>query len=352
MSKTEPPDSVRKILVHRRRSKSALNNNGGTSIDSSSQASKQPTVIGDNPIRCPEDDTLGRADVAQSFARQVLSLDASEGIVVGVLGPWGAGKTSFINLARSHFSESGAPILDFNPWMFSGTEQLVEAFFSEIMAQLQVKQGFDELVKEIEAYAGVLSWLKVLPVVGPWVESGAATTKLLGRVLRRHKDGMTRRRLAVANALAKLGHPIIVVLDDLDRLSSSEIRDIFRLVRLTASFPNIIYIVAFDRGRVEDALAEQGVPGRAYLEKILQVAVDLPIVSRPILRRQALTAIDKALVGIDNLGPFDSESWPDLFMEIVQPPMRNMRDVRRYAMAVLQRRPLWTVMSMGPRPSC
>ena len=90
------------------------------------------SVTGDNPIRMPEDDALGRAKVARSFAAQVLSLDVSEGVVVGVLGPWGSGKTSFVNLARVHLEEAGISILDFNPWMFSGAEQLVEAFFVEI----------------------------------------------------------------------------------------------------------------------------------------------------------------------------------------------------------------------------
>ncbi len=33
------------------------------------------TISGDNPIRHPEDDTLGRTAVAESFARQVLALD-------------------------------------------------------------------------------------------------------------------------------------------------------------------------------------------------------------------------------------------------------------------------------------
>jgi predicted KAP-like P-loop ATPase len=56
------------------------------------------TVTGDNPIRQPEDDVLGRLEVAESFADQVLSLDASEGVVVGVLGAWGSGKTSFMAL--------------------------------------------------------------------------------------------------------------------------------------------------------------------------------------------------------------------------------------------------------------
>ena len=126
----------------------------------------------------------------------------------------------------------------------------------------------------------------------------------------------------------------MVVLDDIDRLSTTEIRDVFKLVRLTASFPNIIYIVAFDRERVEEALAEQGVPGRAYLEKIIQVAVDLPVISFQVLNSQIFSALDGALSGIENPGRFDEQDWPDVFMEIIRPLIRNMRDVRRYAAAI------------------
>src|SRR6266699_5117483 len=105
------------------------------------------SVIGDNPIRTPEDDVLGRTKNARSFAMQVLSLDVSEGVVVGVLGPWGSGKTSFVNLARVYLEEAGIPILDFNPWMFSGAEQLVESFFVELSAQLQLRPGLADVGK-------------------------------------------------------------------------------------------------------------------------------------------------------------------------------------------------------------
>jgi predicted KAP-like P-loop ATPase len=89
----------------------------------------QPGIRTDNPIRQSEEDTLGREKTAGTFPRQVLKLDASEGVVVGVLGPWGSGKTSFVNLARAEFDRAGVPILDFNPWMFSGAQQLVDSFF-------------------------------------------------------------------------------------------------------------------------------------------------------------------------------------------------------------------------------
>ncbi len=94
-------------------------------------------IRGDNPIKRSDDDVIGRAVEANKFARNVLELDTSEGAVVGVLGPWGSGKTSFINLAREEFEKARVPILDFNPWMFSGTTQLIQAFFIELSAQLK-----------------------------------------------------------------------------------------------------------------------------------------------------------------------------------------------------------------------
>lgn len=279
-------------------------------------------ITGDNPILRTEDDALGRAVIAQSFAQQVLALDATAGVVVGVLGSWGSGKTSFVNLARFEFERAGVSMLDFNPWMFSGTEQLVESFFVELASQLKIRPGLAELGKDLEEYGEMFSG-----VVG-----GAA--KILGKILQRRKGGVGGRRAKLEKALTELDKPIVVVLDDIDRLLASEIRDIFRLVRLTASFPNIVYILAFDRLRIEGVLTEQGIPGRDYLEKILQVAVDLPTIPSSLLNQQIFSAVDSALTGIENPGAFDDHGWPDIFMEVIRPLIRNMRDVRRYAAAI------------------
>lgn len=291
-------------------------------------------VRSDSPIRRIDDDALNRAEAARSFATNVLTLDATDGVVVGVLGPWGSGKTSFVNLARAEFERVGTPILDINPWMFSGTQQLVESFFSELSAQLRVRPGLSGVARSVAEYGEAFAGMGWLPMVGPWIERGRAATRVLAKVFPRRKDGIADRRGRLEELLAKLDTPIIVVLDDIDRLSTPEIRDVFKLVRLTGSFPNVVYIVAFDRSRVEEALEEQGVPGRDYLEKILQVAVDIPAVSVEVLSRQMFAAIEGALEGIEEPGPFGPTVWPDLFAEIIRPLVRSMRDVRRYAMAV------------------
>jgi predicted KAP-like P-loop ATPase len=298
------------------------------------EARAQTMIPADNPIKDATQDTLGRAAVATRFAGEVLAQDVSEGMVVGVLGAWGSGKTSFVNLARQEINERGATILDFNPWMFSGAEQLVATFFVELAAQLKLRPGLGEIGVGLEEYGEAFSGLGWLPFVGSWIERGRLLNKGLSKFLQRQKEGVGQRRAKIERALAALEKPIVVVLDDIDRLATSEVRDVFKLVRLTASFPNVIYIVAFDRLRVELALAEEGVPGRDYLEKILQLAIDLPAVPEHVLSRQIFAALDAALSTIERPGTLDEQAWPDVFMEVIRPLIRNMRDVRRYAVAV------------------
>ena len=296
------------------------------------QESSKP-VTADNPITSAADDELGRVEIAERFARQLLRLDASEGLVAGVLGPWGSGKTSFMNLSLPHLSPHADAVLTFNPWMFSGAEQLLSSFFVELSAQLRLKPDLKEIGESLEAYGEAFSGMGWLPVVGPWIERVRGGSKILATALQNRRDGTTGRREQLEQALRDLDQPIIVMVDDIDRLTSTEIRDVFKLVRLTASFPNLIYVVAFDRIRVEQALTDDGVPGREYLEKILQVAAELPPVPERILDAQLFQALD-GIIQIHDVMPLDNSVWVDLYPEVVRPLVRNMRDVRRYAAAL------------------
>lgn len=292
------------------------------------------SVPGDNPISGPSADLLDRDKVAAQFVDQVLSLDRTQGLVVGVTGAWGSGKTSFLSLARPRLEESGAVLLGFNPWMFSGAQQLVDAFFVELASQLKSRKGMAEIGQLIEDYGEIFSGLSWIPVVGPWIDRGRGASKILGRLLQRRKEGITKRAARLRQALSESEKPIAVILDDIDRLSTAEIRDIFKLVRLTASFPNVVYVLAFDRERVEAALEEQNVPGRDYLEKILQLSLDLPFIPRQVLLTQLTFALDAALKQVEWVDDEDEAAWPDVLAEVIFPHIRHMRDVRRYVAAV------------------
>ena len=286
----------------------------------------------DNPIQSVEEDVLEWKPIADEFASRILNLDASQGLVVGLIGSWGSGKTSFINLAKPKFKNKNVPVVEFNPWLFSGTDQLVYRFFSELSAELGEKSNLKELACNFKQYGDILSpmaqsvsSLLGIPLLGDFLNF---CIEAAGK-----KESTSQLRKIVTEELRKRKEPIIVVLDDIDRLSGDEIRDLFKLVRLTASFPNLIYIVACDRIRVEEALnGSKNYGSDNYLEKIFQWYFDLPTVSPESIRRELHSRMGIVLGDLDP--PFDDKRWPDIEAEIIRPQLRNMRDVNRYCISV------------------
>ena len=293
---------------------------------------------GDNPILKPDEDLLERSDVVESFVQRVLELDNTRGAAVGIFAPWGAGKTSFVNLARRTFKQKCVQVLDFNPWLFSSTEQLVDQFFAELSVEMgglkqskKLGEAFKKYGQALSAVTSVASMLLAMPQIAAISEG---LTKVAGVALQPESINTLRRN--IETELKCRNNPLIVILDDVDRLSTQEIRDVFRLVRLTASFPNLIYIVVCDRHRIEQALddREQRMSGRDYLEKIIQWSFDLPEVPQHLLEKQLMKAIEHAISDIKDLTQPDGEAWEDIREEIIRPLIRNMRDVRRYALAI------------------
>jgi hypothetical protein len=284
-----------------------------------------PSLDGaDAPVESLKEDRLGRRSFAEALAAEVMAAPVARGYVMGLTGAWGTGKTSILNMTADALGDK-AIIVHFNPWMFSGTEALVSSFFAEIGKQLGKRDAkFKDIAGKLADYGRVLSPLATIVGASAAVTGAANILEKLGAapsVFEQHHE--------LRILLKRMDKRLIVVVDDVDRLRSNEILDIVRLVRLVGDFPNTLYLLAFDRGRVEECLGEGNLErGRAYLEKIVQVTHDVPIPRQPDVTALFVAGIQQIPDDIPT-GPMDEGDLQNIFTFVVRPLLVTPRHVQR-----------------------
>lgn len=319
----------------------------------------------DAPIELPRQDRLGRSRFAEALAVALRKWRKNESLIVGLFGSWGSGKSSLKNLALHYLSkraaQSSPQILNFNPWLVSGDEQLAQSFFREIAICLgrplpgeKQEESASRLAKlsaYFEAFGIVAEHtLDVLSLLGiPGAAFGATVTKGVKRASKAAKKGADIQSELAKGAIKGLSelkdelriclrdrtNPILVVIDDIDRLTQEEIRLLFRLIKANADFPKFIYLVLCDRSMVTSALdgLAQG-KGAAFLEKIVQVAFDVPDPTWDDLCKLARLEWEMIVKGSrDASARSDDKRWNEL-MILARPYLRHARAVSRWMNAV------------------
>jgi KAP family P-loop domain len=278
----------------------------------------------DSAIRHADYDRLGRTPFAEELAKEILANELSSGFVVGLVGPWGSGKTSLLNLTTAAMGQS-VTVIDFNPWMFSGTEDLIVSFFNELARQLGGEgRKAKNLARNIATYGQLFAPVATFVGVGGAVQVGVNVANRISS-----SPSLIQQRNKIQKELEALDKPLLVVIDDVDRLRPDEVRNIVRLVRLVGDFPNVIYLLAYDRTRVEECLDEDVVGrGRAYLQKIVQLSFDVPVRHEPDLLSLFVEGLNFALDEID-VGPFNDVDYQNCFQDIIRPLLKTPRDVTR-----------------------
>jgi predicted KAP-like P-loop ATPase len=145
------------------------------------------------------------------------------------------------------------------------------------------------------------------------------------------ENSLQQMRKDLREAFRSLNTPIVIVIDDIDRLTEEEINLIFRLVKANADFPNLIFLLLFDRKTVETALDKiSGEQGAAFLEKIVQVGIDLPPLSSDALSNVLFRGISEALEPLISENDFDRGRFSNLWIPGLSLYFQNLRDVNRF----------------------
>lgn len=284
----------------------------------------------DRPSLDPKDDLFGHAPFAKNLADSICRYPGSDGLVLALYGPWGSGKSTVLNYVQHYLDqlpEGEQPVVvKFNPWWFSGQENLARTFLGQLQAVLAQSKKFKKLGDLLTNYAEGIGGL--IDLAGVSGGAGRRVGKLLGNAKRKPKN-VPALKESITAILQKADKRILVVIDDIDRLMPEETRQLFTVIRALADFPNVVYLLAFDRKVAAQAIEQQsGLPGDRYLEKIIQVPFELPPVDRVALRAALFKRLDEVLEETPE-GSFDQAYWTNVYHYGIDPLIQTPRDVVR-----------------------
>jgi predicted KAP-like P-loop ATPase len=238
-------------------------------------------------------------------------------ITVGVAGDWGSGKSSLLGMTEEALTDEKVLTVSFSPWRFEDYEDVKTALMAAVIGALQERARTDQSFaskagKRLARLVGRVNFLGAARVAGqaalaahgahvpPEVTALAGTPLLKQEVEDADTEEPDADRLrSIGDFRAEFSElmeglddsltMLVVFIDDLDRCLTDTVVDTFEAIRLFLHVPKTAYVIAADQ-RVVQAAIESRYPaaregdeslGVDYLEKIIQLSINVPPLSEP-----------------------------------------------------------------------
>lgn len=243
-------------------------------------------------------DSYKRKAVCESAYKTLESCFYKEGsFTFSITGIWGSGKTTFINILKELYSRnnSAKSVTIFEPWKSDTSDSIVKGFFA--MLRDELSNYIPNISSTIDQYVELLL-----------DEESGKPLKIIGKSLHGIFNEDKNPYELIKEILERTKHKTVVFIDDIDRLNAAEIKEVLRLIRNTANFPYIQFIVAYDKNYVCETLKNNGIntPDR-YLEKFFNVEMSLPKSEEGVICDELLTRIQETIHTIWELEKEDTK---------------------------------------------
>lgn len=282
-------------------------------------------LISDDPIFTKEQDLLNYDSTVGRLTEILINDKHPKSISIGLIGPWGNGKSSVIQLVKNNieaseqFNKKEIITIHFLPNLNHNENEIINEFFTLLSNELAAFNG--KLSNQIVDYSEKLTDLY--------------QNKNLKSLLENHITNFSQSSACelyenINKMLKETGKKIIVLIDDLDRLNQKEILQTLKLIRNTANFTNTFFVLAMDKQYVIKRLTQKGnILDTKFVDKFFQLEIYLPEIDNSILKQYFI----KELLRPFSPAPDNLEQRlrtalmnPNLLFEDY---VKNFRDVKR-----------------------
>lgn len=322
----------------------------------------------DTPISSIAEDKFCFAPYAEVLSDTIMKANSLP-FCVGIFGPWGSGKTSFMKMLQALIDKqnkreaghiqiqsnwfknlykqieqeaehSKVQTIWFNPWKYDKKEDLWNALIQTILDFIAERSKDKEVLRKAGILALAATWLTLKKAVTA-VTAGVIDASNIDEVVKsfsvkdekyyRHINQFEKDFADVVNRYVKgdKGGRLVIFIDDLDRCLPENAITVLESLKLFFGNAHCIFVLGIDHKVVEEGIkqrygenAEINIDGRAYLDKIIQVPLFLPRVTSEMLKNSLLT---------DDGGPIlIKEIWNIIEKGMRDNPRKTMRFINSF----------------------
>lgn len=260
------------------------------------------------PIAGHAEDKLGRDDFASRICIAIGRWDLARGpLVIGIEGSWGDGKSSLMALIKEKLLQQKFLYREFHPWLFADSESMTVEFFSLLARLIDASDWRDskkkQTLKALKAYGP-----SIIDAVGATFPGGPVAAAVARRAAETGLDRFLKQpsvlaqRMRLQELLAESPQPLAICVEDIDRLTPDECLRVATLVRLVGAFPNVIYLLPYDRPHFESLLSvalhdEPGSTrmGEGFRQRLIQLEIPLPKASALEMQRLLDSELERVI---------------------------------------------------------
>lgn len=203
--------------------------------------------------------------IYSSFSNQERN---NHSFVIHIGEHYGQGKTSFLMMLDEEIKKRKVPVINihFEPWLCDTEMGIVNEFFDSF--RIEVGEYLPRLNSPMRQY------LKLLLATFKYEANGFS---LSFDPFLKGKSTLKTTHDQIRDELMAIDRPVIITIDDVDRLQDKELMMVLKIIRDTADFPNVFYIVAADNLHLKRMLNSLNIDNaEEYLKKFFNLEFQLP----------------------------------------------------------------------------
>lgn len=247
----------------------------GTKDARTAEITKPTLLIKDEPLTNSKDDLIDYSETIKSIYNYCVNVYSDKSFVIGIIGKWGSGKTSLINLVKEELEkeeelkeEDKVIILKFSPWEYPTIETMLNGLCNQIVKSFKHSANYLQLEISMNKYKKILidNFNKLLNI---------DLNNLFG------EDAMIDKLKSEINSLLNdLGSHFVIAIDDFDRLDEDELLFLAKSINSLLNFDNIKYIICYDESNLNKiSLYDDNYLNR-YFEKVIKGKIYVPSIDR------------------------------------------------------------------------